>query len=287
MNYKALNLNQRKKINGICNTSYHFEWEDDNFMEYLIGKLPEIRYNDYSNKEISEDNKEIINRKIRALKKMLDDYNAFWSDEEKTVFISGIEKLVNDIHKVKKAWYGIDLYRIRECIDMHKSCLILGYGGIGKSYFIKSFEEKLAEESIDHLCIYGKFVKDMQDIDVEEIISSANNYGFVFVVDAINEMSEEGQKELLEILEKMSKNSKIHIVITCRINSMKNNLLDKFRKIIKYEYTFPGVSFESALSELLKLPIPDIYLYEDILYSNNAPFFNYSTKSFENAKSCR
>ena len=47
-------------------------------------------------------------------------------------------------------------------------------------------------------------------------------------------------------------------------------MLDQYKEIAKAEYTFPGVSFESALGELLKLSVPDIYKYEDILYSNNA-----------------
>ena len=48
--------------------------------------------------------------------------------------------------------------------------MISGEGGIGKSYFIKCFEEQLEQKNIEHLCIYGKFEKDTNNIDVEEII---------------------------------------------------------------------------------------------------------------------
>lgn len=51
---------------------------------------------------------------------------------------------------------------------------------------------------------------------------------------------------------------------------MDNVILKKYKEISEYEYKFPGVSFESALSEILKLSVPDVYMYEDILYSNNA-----------------
>ncbi|MCU0080576.1 hypothetical protein [Extibacter muris] len=51
---------------------------------------------------------------------------------------------------------------------------------------------------------------------------------------------------------------------------MDNMILKKYQEISAYEYKFPGVSFESALGEILKLSVPDVYMYEDILYSNNA-----------------
>ena len=49
------------------------------------------------------------------------------------------------------------------------------------------------------MCIYGKFEKNTNNINVEEIIG-ASHTGFVFIVDAINEMSEEGQHNLLGAL---------------------------------------------------------------------------------------
>lgn len=83
-------------------------------------------------------------------------------------------------------------------------------------------------------------------------------------------MSEEGQNNLLELLKDIKKNPRIRIVITCRTNSMDEGLLKKYQELSEFEYEFPGVSFESALGEILKLSVPDVYLYEDILYTNNA-----------------
>ena len=83
-------------------------------------------------------------------------------------------------------------------------------------------------------------------------------------------MSETGQKSLLNILKKLKKNPRIRIVLSYRINSMDETILKEYQELSEYEYKFPGVSFESALGEILKLSIPDVYLYEDILYSNNA-----------------
>lgn len=154
-------------------------------------------------------------------------------------------------------------------MSLHSFCLISGEGGIGKSYFIKCFEEQLEQNNIEHLCIYGKFEKNINNINVEEIIK-ASDEGFVFIFDAINEMSEEGQNNLIDILTEFKEYPRIRIIISYRTNSMDNVILKKYQKISEYEYKFPGVSFESALDEILKLPVPDVYLYEDILYSNNA-----------------
>ena len=140
---------------------------------------------------------------------------------------------------------------------MQSFCLISGEGGIGKSYFIKNFEEQLDRKKIEHLCIYGKFEKDTSRIDVEEMINASEN-GFVFICDAINEMSEAGQWNLLTILKKIKKSPKIQIVISYRTNSMDERILKKYQELAEYEYKFPGVSFESALNEVLKLSVPDV-----------------------------
>lgn len=111
--------------------------------------------------------------------------------------------------------------------------------------------------------------KDVHNIDLNEI-NTASEKGFVFIVDAINEMSYNGQNNLLEMIKNIKKNKKIRVILTYRINSIENNILEKYEELLDSNLFFPGVSFESALSELLKISIPNVYKYEDILYSNNA-----------------
>lgn len=258
MNYSVLNKNQKDRMRAISNHAYFMRWEEPEFMDYLLGELPKVRK--YQNdKEVESE--------ISELEKVLKTYNAFLS--EKSTFLDEIAKKISDIHNLKDSWYGLSLYEIETYMKLHSFCLISGAGGIGKSYFIKCFEEQLEQKNIEHLCIYGKFEKNTNDIDVEEIIK-ASDAGFVFIVDAINEMSEEGQNNLLSILTELKKYPRIRIVISYRTNSMDNMILKKYQEITAYEYKFPGVSFESALGEILKLSVPDVYMYEDILYSNNA-----------------
>ena len=262
MNYKKLNENQKNRMKSICNSSMDMKWEDYEFMDYLLGKLPRVR--------ASRSDKE-INKEISALEKTIEKYDAFLTD--KTVFFNEVKGKLSDIHKKKEMWGGLTYLEVESYLNLHRFCLIYGEGGIGKSYFIKCFEERLEEKHIEHLCVYGKFEKNTNNIDIKEIIEASQD-GFVFVVDAINEMSEEGQKELLAILAEIKKYHKIRIVITYRTNSMNEDILDNYKTLATYSYRFQGVSFEDSLNELLKLSVPDVYMYEDILFSNNALFIN-------------
>lgn len=258
MNYRVLNKNQKDRMNAISNPAYVMEWENPEFMDYLMGELPKIRR--YQKDKEAE-------HEISSLEKVLATYDAFFS--EKSAFIEEIAKKISDIRNLKGSWHGLSLYEIETYMSLHSFCLISVEGGIGKSYFIKCFEEQLEQNNIEHLCIYGKFEKNTNNINVEEIIK-ASDEGFVFVFDAINEISEEGQNNLIDILTELKKYPRIRIIISYRTNSMDNVILKKYQEISEYEYKFPGVSFESALSEILRLSVPDVYMYEDILYSNNA-----------------
>lgn len=258
MDYRVLNKNQKDRMNAISNPAYVMEWENPEFMDYLMGELPKIRR--YQKDKEAE-------HEISSLEKVLATYDAFFS--EKSAFIEEIAKKISDIRNLKGSWHGLSLYEIETYMSLHRFCLISGEGGIGKSYFIKCFEEQLEQNNIEHLCIYGKFEKNTNNINVEEIIK-ASDEGFVFVFDAINEISEEGQNNLIDILTELKKYPRIRIIISYRTNSMDNVILKKYQEISEYEYKFPGVSFESALSEILRLSVSDVYMYEDILYSNNA-----------------
>lgn len=264
--YKTITDDHRRKMNGICNNSWKYNWENPWLIDVLSGNLPKIR-------ETSND-KEIQNE-INSLEKLFNNYDACLSDKE--LFLNKANRLIDDIKNKNNSWRGIDKYHLNECILLQKFCLICGEGGIGKSYFIKCLEEKLHERAIEHLCIYGKFEKDLQEIDIEEIIKASSN-GFVVIVDAINEMSILGQKNLFRLLNKCKRYQSIRYIITYRTNSLDNNILKEIQKLSSIEYQFPGVSYESSLEKLLQSPIPDIYRYEDILYSNNPLFLNMLSK---------
>lgn len=258
MDYSSLNRLQRNRMKEISKSDIKMKWENPEFIDTLMGLLPTVRHYQNDNDVSSE---------VNSLEKMLSSYDPFISD--KNIFILKVNKEIKKIQTKKPNWYGLNGYEIEECVRQHEFCLISGEGGIGKSYFIKCFEEGLDDRKIPHLCIYGKFEKDTRNIDIEEIITASSS-GFVFIVDAINEMSEKGQNELLQLLAELKKYTRIRIVVTYRTNAMDANILERYKEISSAEYCFAGISFESALETIIKLAVPNVYKYEDILYSNNA-----------------
>ena len=81
--------------------------------------------------------------------------------------------IVDDIRKIEPYWGGIFVSSVEETLKLQKGCLISGEGGIGKSYFIKCFEEELKSMNKKHLCLYGKLCPAIEDIDFDEIAAIA------------------------------------------------------------------------------------------------------------------
>ena len=272
MNYRALNDLQRKRLLTISKNDFSMEWENPDFFDILIGKLPTIHHYQTESE---------IQKELNELYKCYSKFDFFKTDRVK--FIQEIRTLIENIYDKNPNWYGLDLYNVEESIRQQEFCLISGEGGIGKSYFIKCLEEEFEHKNIPHLCIYGKFEKDLQNIDIDEIEETGKT-GFIFIVDAINEMSEKGQLELLNVLKRISNFSKIRIILTYRTNAIDSRIIEEYKKLAKTEYEFPGVSFESALNELLRMSVPDVYKYEDILFSNNALLLNMLCRALSDEK---
>lgn len=101
MDYRVLNKNQKDRMNAISNPAYVMEWENPEFMDYLMGELPKIRR--YQKDKEAE-------YEISSLEKMLETYDAFLS--EKSAFIDEIAKKISDIKNLKGSWHGLSLYEI-------------------------------------------------------------------------------------------------------------------------------------------------------------------------------
>ena len=207
MEYKLLNLRNRKKMNGICKSEIEMEWEDSELIEILLGKLPKVR-------RTRDDEK--VTKQINALENMLRNYDVFSTNKEQ--FIKEISQIVLEIRDVCPYWYGIDTFEIQRRMDMQKFCLISGEGGIGKSYFMKCREEELERKNIEYLCIYGKFEKNIDVIDEAEIIGVAKENTFVLVIDAVNEMPVQSQRDLMSALERLKVIDGMRIVLTYRMH---------------------------------------------------------------------
>ena len=192
-NYIDRNKKNIRHINGCCNVTEKFEWEDSNFVKIMAGDLPEIRN---TSVEKSRD-------KISMLSQIYSNYDFFSTDSKD--FLERVNKVVADIRKEENYWSGLSLLKLEEVLNQHKFCLISGDGGIGKSYFVKCLEEELSKRKIKHLCLYGKIEKDVLDIEFSEMCEIGMQETFVFVFDAINEIDEYNQTILAEKLKELKK----------------------------------------------------------------------------------
>ena len=220
MDYQKVNEYHKTKINEVTNNNIEMEWNDPYLLEILMGKLPKLAA--YDNRK--DGYEEFLN-----LKKIYDSYNSFETDKEK--FLIQIKELVNVIFSKNELWSGINTYYLEDVVKMHEFCVIKGPGGIGKSYFIKCLEDELSKVQISHLCIYGKFLKDLSFIDFNELAKIVENEKFIFIVDAINEIEKDMQIKLLDEISKLTLSENIRIIITdmiipvfCFLDLLKNSL---------------------------------------------------------------
>lgn len=260
MDYLQLNEHNKRQISGTCSNDTHFEWEDEKFMSFLLGCLPDLKAHAADGKTPT---------KFYELSKVYRSYN--YMRTVPSSFMQEITTIADSICEEMPYWHGINLPLVEDVIHSHKSCLISGEGGIGKSYFVKCFEEELTKKGTKHLCVYGKFCKDLSQIDFDAIARIGEREEFVFVFDAINEISDVFQETLLEELQRLKPVRGIRIVITYRLYTVDESILQGYRELTDMHYDFPGVSFESAVEWLRKMPVEDITEYLDVLYSNN-PF---------------
>lgn len=263
MNIDEINITNRNYMRGTIHHDYEMKWEDDTLMETLLGQLSSIRPTAHD---------DTVRNEIKHLDSILKSYNYEKTDSSK--FLKEVEDAINRIEDKQPRWYGHSFQTISYFVSMQKFCLISGHGGIGKSYFIYRFEEQMQTNAISHLCLYGKCQKTLDNIDFNELRSTAENNLFVFVVDAINELDLSCQDNLIRELQAMSNCRGLRIVVTYRTHNLSKGILASLEDMASCRYTFPGVSYESALDVILRMPVLNVYKYEDILYTNNALYLN-------------
>lgn len=272
MDYIKINKDQREKIKQITSNNFEMEWSDPKLLDILLGSLSRLE-----NYHCDEP----VRAKVNELEKIYSSYNIFTTS--KMLFLNDVKKIIDEIISISPTWYGLNLLNLEQELKLHGFCLIRGAGGIGKSYFIKCLEEKMEELKIPHLCVYGKFLEDISMIDFEQISKISEEEGFVIIIDALNEFSNDNQNKLLEEIKKLKKN-KVRFIISYRTHTISSEVLKSYEKLSDITFDFPGVSFESALDELTKKAIPDIYKYENILFSNNALILNMLCEILNNDK---
>lgn len=259
MSYEEINKANRNYMKGTIREGPVMEWNDSSLMDTLMGRMPKLRV---TNKD------DQVRTEIHKLQSILETYR--YTETNCDDFLKEISAIINRIWDVEPYWYGFTIDEISYFLAMQRFCVISGFGGMGKSYFIYRLEEQLEENSIPHLCIYGKYQKELNSIDFSEIHSAANNGVFLLIVDAINELDHSIQTELIKKIQPLLACNGLRVIITYRTHRLSGDIVALLNSLATYQYTFSGVSYESALEVILRKPVLNVYKYESILYSNNA-----------------
>ena len=129
MNCSDLNKKNKEQMERSCRIKEHFEWEDNEIFNILLGDLP--TFSSHSN------NIDIREKEIQLLKI----YNSYeFPLKNSEMFLSEIDNWVKEIQKTEPYRNTYLVENISKAIKIHKFCLINGEGGIGKSYFIKMLD---------------------------------------------------------------------------------------------------------------------------------------------------
>ena len=272
MDYSELNDAQKGKMSSVlrgdASRVERMEWEDTDLLEILSGHFPKLRVPYYFADKLEEPDKNILTDVVSRVQRLISGFSYFETDANS--FISELQEANRKFEEHHSRWPGIDVYAYEYWMKLMKQCLILGEGGIGKTYFVHELENVLTENGIKHLCIYGKYLQDVTNIDFDQITTLSNKEEFVLIVDAYNELPVEVRSQFLDYWKRTSKIRGLRVIVTLRTGTLSNDQNREIEDVFKAKYQFRGVSFEAALELLKRLPITELYQYEDILYSNNA-----------------
>lgn len=171
---------------------------------------------------------------------------------------------------IRPIYSGIERYR--SLLQLQSRLILHGPGGMGKSEYLYQISQKLDEEKIAHLTLYGKYVRTIQEIPFREIERRAKNSRFVFIFDALNEMEDGQAALLLAHFKKIQNPGNLFLIVSYRDGYFSESPL--WNDAGFQEYPFAGVDYHSALSSLLTHHPKLFFAYSDVLESNNALFLN-------------
>ncbi|MCR5146994.1 MAG: hypothetical protein K6B70_06605 [Clostridia bacterium] len=278
MTIDEINYNNRMHMISETRTDLDFKWEDDNLMDILMKKFDEIYPYADDPKEFVEDKEclKVINENIKKINRR---------EIEEKLFLNNMEKELTSILEKYKSLkyqnkYNIEFYKSN--LSMANRLLIDGEGGIGKSYFLFKFEEQLENSFINHLCIYCKYTKYIDEEIMNEILSK--NDEFYLIIDAFNELDLNEQKDMLGIIKKMLKKNNINIIVSYRTKTLDLSMKESLEQILINTYSFTGVEFESSLTKMIETYGIEATKFIDVIETNNALYIKMLYKILEDPK---
>ena len=278
MKIKEINDINRSHMISETRTDLEFEWDDNGLMDIIMKQFKDVYPYSSDPEEFINDKKYIskINEYIRKL-------NRRNISEEK--FLYNMQEILDELlekFEVLKYQYKYNIDYYKKNLMMANRLLINGDGGIGKSYFLFKLEEKLRNSSINHLCIYCKYTKNIPDEIIKEIQLKKNE--FYLIIDAFNELNNEEQEEMIKSMEQLIYLKNINIIISYRTKNLEEKMKSRLEKLLKNTYTFSGVEYESSVLKIIETYGVEATKFIDLLETNNPLYLKMLCKILENPK---
>ena len=246
------------------NKEYKYEWASNDLDAYCIAELPLIRLSYYHIEK--EKIKTRLSDLIQKVNNKIGTYNKCKNNVEELII--EIDILADYIRSISKDFYlrDYEVNEIRKIVTMNRNLLISGPGGIGKSFYLYEIAEKISVNSV--LCIFGKYEKNVHDIDWEEVLEICKDREFTVIIDAINEFSIDHREFIYKIKEDIQNSNYGRIIISYRTNTLSEEEVLIIESNLN-EFVFGGISYEDAVIKLMQSTSANISDLEFILDTNN------------------
>jgi hypothetical protein len=243
--------------------SISFEWNDSFLSDLLLFRLPEVaqRYGD----------KAELERETTSINGLLKNFQFGMIRRDEALLQMAPHFKSIAIMKGVRPIFSDESY-FRKLFNLESRMILHGPGGMGKSEFLFQVSQKMDEERIPHLTLYGKFIKTIDEIPFREIEEKASQQRFVFIFDSLNEMEKGQATRLLSHLMKIKDNGNLYLIVSYRDGYFPES--DLWLSAGFQNYPFEGVDYRSAVSALIAHHPKVFFAYSDILESNNALFLN-------------
>ena len=262
-----LNNENYLKMKNDVKKNVTFNWQDNHLINTLLKQFEIIHYY-YKEPKGLKESKELL-----EINKYISDFND--RNINAKDFIENLDiklKLIQEKYpEVKyKDEYNIDYYK--DELSLANNLLIYGEAGIGKSYYLYEFSEKLKNKDIPYLCIYCKYTKTISDNIIKYICNIDRE--FYLIIDAFNELLIDEQRAMLNFFKMVKQNSNISLIVSYRVRNLTGDIENELKLIFKNSYKFVGVDYETSLEKLIEKYGIEFNKYFDILETNNPAYLN-------------
>lgn len=266
-------LNSKKPV--INKEKTHFEWEDTSLLPLLCDGLSTL----YP-RNVSKEN-------WTAEKEAIDIANELISETNKGLDYSKFEDNFNSIIASHDGYVRGRLEELKflliDNVKARKGLLLHGEGGIGKTYFAYELAQKLKTKQRSFVITFNQEgVVRLGELGFESLKKSYPN-GFTMILDACNELDDDGFELAYELITKALKADNVNVIMTTRSESPTSRL-SELEELLPTSIKFRGVNPDLVFSVLAECADEIIIQYQDMLFSRNPRNLNAMLAKIKNLR---